>query len=581
LTYEQYEVAFAASCKGEGMEEEAMRILIDCIHSLPRAQAFAEKIDRPSVWTMLAEASLVECDVEAAVDALLRAENVDFLSKVTQASERSSNYAFLAKYVSMVRSSSKSRAPEVETEILYCLVKIGDIVELQNFVETSKLADFHSVANRCRSEKLYEAACVLFQKCNDMNALSLTYAEMGSVELAVESAEKANNLQTWKQLIVLCFERKELDLANRCARNIISNADEIHEIIELYEKNKLFNDVITVLQDFLGSSNAHMGAFTELAILYVKYYPEKSFDFVKMHHQRINKHKLNVYCREMSMWEICCFLYQTSNEWDNAANVMLTEPAYTFEHELLLNILSKVSVDDTIDKAIEFYFSYQPALINELLIALRNRLDIDRIIRLISKNTHAFITMPFLDTMLAKNVAKVNDLFIDLCIQEDDIKGLRKIVENTTSFDVDGVCRRLESDAHQSIRLLGAKLLSVNNKPAKAVEVYQAEKLYVAVFDISVVSCDEALIDQCMDWFIQENRKDCFAALALGCVSSFPPDVVLAKAYLHDEVELLMPYFVKVTKLLTHRLNTLEETSKQDLSAKDSAKKKSTQLLLK
>ncbi|KNH08069.1 clathrin heavy chain protein [Perkinsela sp. CCAP 1560/4] len=544
LANEQFEVAFAAWCKGD-MEEEAMRVLTDKIGSLERSQAFAEKINTPSLWSILGEAYLSRNAIGAGVDALIRAENTDFLSQVAESAEEFNDYQHLVKYIGMIRSTGSSLTPKLETEILYSLAKIGNLVELRKFIDSSKIADFEAVASRCRGEKLYEAACVLFQHCNDMNALSLTYAEMGNIVRAVESAEKANNVQLWKNLFDVCLDTKDLELANRCASRIISYADEVYSIIERYEENGLHTSIITVLQEVLGSANAHVGVFTELAILYVKYSPEKAFDFVKMHHQRINKHKLNVLCADVCMWELSCLLYQLEEDWDGAAQLMLQEPAFTWEHEMLMNILNKVSADEIIDQAIDFYFTYQPSLVNELLSSIRTHVDMERIQRNLQRNPDAFIVKPFLDAMAVKDHAKVSHLHIDLCINEKDIEKLTAIVESDGNFNVEEVGTRLKESPHRALRLLGGALMARRGQFERSVEIYMAEKLYIDVLAIAARCRNDAVIANCMDWFVQEDRRDCFAALVFASVSSFPPEIVFEKAFLYDESQLLMPHFVQ------------------------------------
>ncbi|RIB00010.1 hypothetical protein C2G38_1981870, partial [Gigaspora rosea] len=48
------------------------------------------------------------------------------------------------------------------------------------------------------------------------------------------------------------------------------------DIIRQYEYNGYIDEILSLLEVGLGLERAHMGMFTELAILYTKYRPEKN-----------------------------------------------------------------------------------------------------------------------------------------------------------------------------------------------------------------------------------------------------------------------------------------------------------------
>lgn len=57
--------------------------------------------------------------------------------------------------------------------------------------------------------------------------------------------------------------------------NIIVHAEELASIVQLYERRGHFEEVIALLKAGLGLERAHMGIFTEMAILLSKYQPAK------------------------------------------------------------------------------------------------------------------------------------------------------------------------------------------------------------------------------------------------------------------------------------------------------------------
>ena len=582
LANDQPEVALAAFVKGE-LHEESMHVLINDIQSLERAKALAETIGTPEVWTILGEAYLESENVTEAVEALIRAENTEFLAPIAAIADESNNYQHLVKYIQMVRNVHKESNPKIDTDLLYSLAKIGDITELKSFLESTRLADIHGVAERCRSEGLLDVACVLFRKCSDFHSLARTYLLQKNFRDAVEAARRANSTELWADLLTSCITEKELELANACATELIPLADDLYSIIEIYEQYSLFDEIIEVLHDFVGNANAHTGVFTELAILYAKHYPEKTFDFVRMYHKRLNRHKIIMHCKELCMWEVSCYLYQINEEWDSAANLMLAEPAFTWEHEMLVNILNKVAADDIIDSAIVFYFKYQPTLINELLIGIRSRLNLTHVLKVLRRSPHFFLVRPFLESLSVKNIEIVNTVLIDMCIMENDIVGLRTALENCTNFDSEEVGSKLAANAHRSFRLIGAELLSKQGVFDKATKVYIDEGLILDVVKVAVQSRDPVIIEECLDWLIRSNHRDCFAALAFLCIDILPAEMVMEKAFVYGETELLMPFFIQV---MGDQRRSIAQIERDGRSAKDSVgsvkmlQSKTSQLML-
>ena len=60
-----------------------------------------------------------------------------------------------------------------------------------------------------------------------------------------------------------------------CGLHIVVHADELEDLINYYQDRGYFEELMSLLEASLGLERAHMGMFTELAILYSKYKPEK------------------------------------------------------------------------------------------------------------------------------------------------------------------------------------------------------------------------------------------------------------------------------------------------------------------
>lgn len=61
-------------------------------------------------------------------------------------------------------------------------------------------------------------------------------------------------------------------------------------------------------------------------------------------------------------------------------------------------------------------------------------------------------------------------------------------------------------------------------------------------------SKDTELAEELLSWFLQENKKECFAACLFTCYDLLRPDVVLETAWRHNIMDFSMPYFIQVMR---------------------------------
>ena len=83
------------------------------------------------------------------------------------------------------------------------------------------------------------------------------------------------NVILYLQVCFACVEGEEFRLAQMCGLHIVVHADELEELINFYQNQGYFEELISLMEAALGLERAHMGMFTELAILYSKYKPTK------------------------------------------------------------------------------------------------------------------------------------------------------------------------------------------------------------------------------------------------------------------------------------------------------------------
>ena len=94
------------------------------------------------------------------------------------------------------------------------------------------------------------------------------------------------------------MENNEFRLAQMCGLHIVVHADELEDLINYYQDRGYFEELMSLLEASLGLERAHMGMFTELAILYSKYKPEKLKEHLELFWSRVNIPKVR---------HMCCF----------------------------------------------------------------------------------------------------------------------------------------------------------------------------------------------------------------------------------------------------------------------------------
>lgn len=90
------------------------------------------------------------------------------------------------------------------------------------------------------------------------------------------------------QVCFACVDSEEFRLAQMCGLHIVVHADELEELINYYQNRGHFEELIQLLEAALGLERAHMGMFTELAILYSKYKPAKMREHLELFWSRVN-----------------------------------------------------------------------------------------------------------------------------------------------------------------------------------------------------------------------------------------------------------------------------------------------------
>jgi clathrin heavy chain len=455
---ELFEEAYGIYVKYD-QKVDAVCVLLNNIKDLPRAQDYAEKVEEKEVWSKLAKAQLDASMVNDSIDSYMKAQDFTNFSEVIQVASANNKFEELVKYLSTARRVI--REAMIESELLYAYSKTGRLADLEDFIATPNLANVSEVGDRCFEQQMYEAARILFNSVSNWAKLATTLVRLHEYQAAVDCARKANATKVWKEVHAVCVENKEFRLAQICGLNLIIHADELEELVKLYEYSGFFTELLSLLESGLGLERAHMGMFTELAILYSKYKAESLMEHLRLFWQRINIPKVIRACETAHLWPQLVFLYTKYDEFDNAALTIMANSAVAFDHTSFKDVVVKVSNLEIYYKALRFYLDEQPLMINDLLVALTPRIDHTRAIQFFQKTNNLPLVKPYIIAAQQSNNSAVNTAYNDLLIEEEDFKSLRDSIDNFPNFDKLVLAQRLEKHVHVEFRRIGAHLYKV------------------------------------------------------------------------------------------------------------------------
>ena len=538
------EEAFAIFKKFE-VNTSAIQVLIDQIQNLDRAYEFAERCNEAAVWSLLGRAQLKEGLVREAIDSFIKAVDPTAYQEVVLAASESGNWEDLVKYLQMARK--KARETFIDSELIFAFAKTGRLADLEEFIAGPNHANVTAVADRCFAEKMYEPAKILFNSVSNFARLAITLVYLGQYQAAVDAARKANATKTWKEVCFACVDHEEFRLAQICGLHIVVHADELEELINYYQDRGYFDELITLLEAALGLERAHMGMFTELAILYSKYKPEKMREHLELFWSRVNIPKVLRAAEQAHLWSELVFLYDKYEEYDNAVLTMINHPSEAWRENHFKDLVTKVANIELYYKALQFYLDFKPLLLNDLLTVLIPRLDHSRTVNVLTKAGRIAMTKPYLRQVQNLNVKAVNEALNNLLIEEEDHAGLRASIDAFENFDTIALAQRLEKHELIEFRRIAAYLYRSNNRWKLAVDLCKKDRLFQDAMVYAAESRQAELAEELLGYFVEEKNTACFSACLYACYDLLRPDVILELAWKNKLTDFAMPYMIQVS----------------------------------
>ena len=497
----------ANTCVAVGLFEEAFEIykkqdnhiaatniLVDHVVSIDRAQEYAERVELPEVWSKVAKAQLDGLRVTDSIESYIRAQDPTNYGEVIETATHAGKDEDLIKYLRMARKTQ--REPAVDTALAFCFARTDQLAELEDFLHSPNVADVETSGDKAYEEGYHQAAKIFFTSISNWAKLATTLVHLEEYQAAVECARKANSVKVWKQVNEACVAKKEFRLAQICGLNLIVHAEELQELVQQYERNGYFDELISLLEAGLGLERAHMGMFTELGIALSKYHPERVMEHLKLFWSRINIPKMIKACEDAALWPELIFLYCHYDEWDNAALAMMERASDAWEHHSFKDIIVKVANLEIYYRALNFYLQEQPSLLTDILQALTPRIDVNRVVRMFEKSDNIPLIKPFLLNVQSQNKRAVNNAINDLLIEEEDYKLLRDSVENYDNYDPVDLAQRLEKHDLVFFRQIAANIYRKNKRWEKSIALSKQDKLFKDAIETAAISGKNEVVEE-------------------------------------------------------------------------------------
>ncbi|KAG1680294.1 Clathrin heavy chain 1 [Nymphon striatum] len=553
---ELFEEAFAIFKKFD-VNTSAVQVLIEHVQNLDRAYEFAERCNESAVWSQLAGAQLSNGMVKEAIDSFIKADDPSAYMDVVETSQKLESWEDLVRYLQMARK--KARESYVESELIYAYAKTNRLADLEEFISGPNHADIQKIGDRCFDDGMYEPAKLLYNNVSNFARLAITLVHLKEYQGAVDSARKANSTRTWKEVCFACVNNEEFRLAQMCGLHIVVHADELEDLINYYQDKGYFEELISLLEAGLGLERAHMGMFTELAILYSKFKPSKMREHLELFWSRVNIPKVLRAAEQAHLWAELVFLYDKYEEYDNAIVTMVSHPTEAWREGHFKEIIAKVANIELYYKAIQFYLDYKPLLLNDLLLVLAPRMDHTRAVNFFTKSNHLQLVKSYLRAVQSLNNKAINEALNNLLIDEEDFQGIRTSIDAFDNFDNIALAQKLEKHELIEFRRIAAYLYKGNNRWKQSVELCKKDRLFKDAMEYAAESKNAEIAEDLLAWFLDEKNNECFGACLFQCYDLLHPDVILELAWKHNILDFAMPYMIQVMREYITRVDKLEE----------------------
>jgi clathrin heavy chain len=329
---------------------------------------------------------------------------------------------------------------------------------------------------------------------------------------------------------------------------------------------------MSLLDSGLGNERSHMGMYTELAILYAQYKPERLMDFMKMNTSKLNMTKLINACERHCLWKESVFLHINYDQHDNAANTMMSHSPTAFTHDQFQMIMQKVSNMEIFYRAIAFYLEEQPMNLNSLLGTITPKVDHARVVQQVRKAQQLPLILPYLKQVQQLDIAPVNEALNELYVEGEQYEELRASINDFSNFDQIQLAQSLEKHELVEMRRISALVSKKNKRYKQSIELSKTDKMYKDAMETARDSGDRELSENMLKYFVDNDLKECFAACLYTCYDHIRPDSAMELAWRSGKLDFAMPYLIQVLREYTARVDALDKKTQKREEAEEKQK---------
>jgi clathrin heavy chain len=534
----------------------ATEVLVKYVNDLTRAQEFAERINLPSVWSVLACAQMGEGMLRECIASFIRANDSSRWVDVLRLSEDQENFDDIIPYLQMARRDIKEA--QLDTALIYALARNNNLAALEEFVGVPNVGNIQGTGERCYNEQMFDAAKVLFRSVNNNAKLALCHVALNEFREAVDSATKANSISTWKAVNIACVRNEEFRLANTCGLHIIIHPDHLEELIHNYEELGYWEELLKLLEQGLGLEAAHNGIFTQLGVLYTRYAPEKLMEHIKIFHNRMNIVKVLKACETAYLWDEAVYLYKQDKQYDSAVRTMIAHSC-SYDKDIFLDCVQKVRNPEIQYQAIAYFDEYHPIELERLLQVLTPTLDHARVVHQLRRTESLVFAIDYLKSVQKENVGAVNEALNEIYIDEEDYNSLRASIDDYDNFDQMALAQRIEKHELLEFRRIAAHLYRKNGRHQQSIDLSRKDSMFRDAIETAAESQDHDLVEDLLRYFVEVEDKACFTATLYTCYDFIRPDVAMELAWRHGYMDYAMPYMIQYMHHLHNKVTELEQ----------------------
>ena len=211
---ELYEEAFAIFKKFE-VNSSAVQVLIENVNNLDRACEFAERCNRPAVWSQLGKAQLQQAMVKEAIDSYIKADDPSAYLDVVDTATRTDSWEDLVRYLLVVLAP---RWDHTRTVGFFAKNNNNQLVK-------PYLRSVQNLNNKAVNEAL--------------NGLLIVEEDYQGLHTSIDAFDNFDNIQLAQTL-----EKHELIEFRRIAAYLYKGNNRWGQSVQLCKKDNLFKDAM-------------------------------------------------------------------------------------------------------------------------------------------------------------------------------------------------------------------------------------------------------------------------------------------------------------------------------------------------